>query len=121
MASQDAWARPLATQLVDLFRVSSLDYVRVSSAYDPGTGDVVLTETVYNGAGAVTKTMKSEDGGVGEPHSIEVWINAAGIDDIWPNTDDYLNYEGKKWRITAVDPIYGGDVRYACKVTARAS
>ena len=42
MASQDAWARPLAKELVDAFRVASLTYVRVEQgSYDPATGDVV--------------------------------------------------------------------------------
>ena len=41
MASQDAWAAPLAVELVDLFRVSSFTYIRTTApVYDPVTGEV---------------------------------------------------------------------------------
>lgn len=119
MASQDAWARPLAKQLVDLFRVDNLDFVRVTQTYDPGTGDVTRTETVITAAGAITKTGKIEEGGTAEPHRIECWMDAEGLGDIWPNTEDELEYDGVRWKISAVEPMYSGDLRYACKVTAR--
>ena len=36
MASQDSWAKPLAKQLVDLFRVNSFNYIRTTEpVYDP--------------------------------------------------------------------------------------
>ena len=48
MASQDAWAKPLAKQLVDLFRVDSFNYIRMTEpVYDPETGDVTGGETVF--------------------------------------------------------------------------
>lgn len=119
MASQDTWARPLAIQLVDAFRVASLAYIRVSSTYDPATGEVAVTETVYPGAGAVSKLLRSEDGGVGETHSLEAWVDLAGVGDVWPTTADLLEYEGARWKITNIDPMYSGDVKYACKLMAR--
>jgi len=119
VAFQDAWARPLAKDLVDLFRVASLDYIRVATAYDPAAGIVTTTETPFAGAGAVTKQMTTEDGGVGGPYSIECWIDAQGIGDVWPTTNDYVHYDGFKWKIVSIDPIYSGDSKYACKVTAR--
>ncbi len=119
MAAQDAWAKPLAKQLVDLFRVSSLDYVRITSAYDPATGTVTPTEKVYTGAGAVTKWSNTEDGGAGGPQTLECWVDIEGIDDVWPTTNDQLEYEGKRWKIVSIDPAYAGDVKYAAKLTAR--
>lgn len=119
MAFQDGWARPLADKLVDLFRVSSLDYLRVSSAYDPTAGSVVETVTTFASAGAVTKTYKSEAGGVGEPHTIECWINMSKIGDVWPTTADRLTYQGQQWKITSVTPMLSGDQKYACKIVAR--
>ena len=119
MAFQDTWARPLANELVDLFRVASLNYIRIEQAYDPAVGDVVITETPYPSAGAVTKTMRLEEGGAAEVYAIEAWINAAGIGDIWPTTLDLLEYDGARWKVTNIDPQYSGDVKYACKVMAR--
>ena len=119
MASQDAWARPLATQLVDLFRVTGCDYVRVTQgAYDPATGQVGNTETVFPSAAAVTKTGRVEEGGVAEQHYLECWIDTAGIGDIRPTTGDQMSYQGRRWKIVAIDPAYSGDVEYAVKVRA---
>ncbi len=118
-ASQDSWARPLAKQLVDLFRVDGLTYVRIDQTYDPAVGDVVITETPYPKAGAVTKTMRTEDGGTGETYSIEAWVDLEGLGDIWPTTADRLEYDGARWKIIGIDPMYSGDVKYAAKLTAR--
>lgn len=119
MGVQDTFGRALANQLVDTFRVSSLTYIRISSAYDPSTGDVVITETPYTGAGAVEQMTRTEEGGAAETFNIDAWINMAGIDDEWPTTADLLEYDGARWKITSIDPMYSGDVKYACKVTAR--
>lgn len=118
-ASQDAWAKPLSKTLVDLFRVSGLDYIRILTSYDPVVGIPVPSEMVYSGAGAVTKWSNIEEGGVGGPQTIECWIDLSSIDDIWPTTGDQLEYEGKRWKIISIDPAYAGDVKYAVKLTAR--
>ena len=119
MASQDAWARPLAKTLVDVFRVSSLDYVRITSAYDPASGVVVPTETVITGAGALLYTSNNEAGGVAGPQTIYVWVDLEGLGDIWPTTNDAIDYDGYRWKITSIEPKYSGDVKYAAKLTAR--
>ena len=120
MASQDAWARPLAKQLVDLFRVDDCDYIRIAQGtYDTTTGQITNTETVFEGAAAVTKTGRIEEGGVGEEHYLECWIDTQGIGDVQPTTTDQMEYLGRRWKIVAVDPAYSGDVEYAVKVKAR--
>ena len=120
MASQDAWARPLAKELVDVFRVASLTYVRVEQgSYDPATGDVVETETSFPGAGAVLSTNESEGGGVAGTQELEVWIDMQGIGDVWPTTRDRLEYLGKSWKVVDITPKYSGDTLYACKLTGR--
>ena len=119
MASQDAWAAPLAVQLVDLFRVNSFTYIRTTApVYDPATGQVTNGETVYNAAGAVTKSGMLSAGTVGKSLYLEAWMDTAGIDDQFATTDDFIQYNGRKWNITSVDPMYSGDVLYACKVRA---
>ena len=121
MASQDAWARPLADEVVSEFRVDSLDYIRRVTGYDPATGDTTQTETLYPKAGAVTKLSNIEEGGVSGPQTLMAWVYLGDIDDIWPTTNDLLRYQGYRWKIVDIDPMFSGDVKYACKLTARSS
>ena len=119
MASQDSWARPLAKQLVDLFRVDSCDFIRSGSpTYDPATGAVTGTDTTYTGAAAVTKFGINGEGSVGKKYYLECWIDTQGVDDIVPTTDDFMHYKDRRWNIIAVDPAYSGDVEYAVKIRA---
>ena len=119
MASQDSWAKPTADDLVDLFRVSDLEYIRTgTSVYDPTTGQVISNDTSYEGAGAVTKGGSIGEGTTGANMYLEVWMNTAYIGDLFPTTDDFLVYQGRKYNITQVDPMYSGDQNYACKVRA---
>ena len=118
-ASQDAWAKPLADTLVDLFRVESLDYIRTGiPTYDPATGQVTGSETVFTSAGAITVSGSKGEGTTGADMFLEVWINTSYIGDMFPTTDDFLEYQGRRWNIVSVDPRYSGDESYACKVRA---
>ena len=117
MASQDSWARPLAKELVDLFRVDDLTYIRTGiPVYDPATGSLAGTDTTYTKAGAVAKHGSIGEGTTGANMYIEVWMNTEYVDDIFPTTDDFLEYQGRRYNITQVDPSYSGDTNYACKV-----
>jgi hypothetical protein len=106
-APQDAWAKPLAKRLVDRFRSQALSYVRIESGtYDETTGAVSVTETVIPAAGAVVKSMQGERDGVLQGHEVEVWIDHEAVP--WPvSTNDRLQYLGKRWKITAINPTYG--------------
>jgi len=119
VAFQDQWAKPLADELVSLFRVSSLNFIRITSTYDPSTGTVIQIETVYAEAGAVTKWSNIEEGGASGPQTIMCWVNMSKIDEIWPTTADQLEYDGARWKIISIDPAYAGDTKYAVKLTAR--
>jgi hypothetical protein len=106
-APQDAWAKPLAKRLVDRFRSQALSYVRITpGAYDETTGTVLLSELVIPAAGAVVKSTQGERDGVLQGHEVEVWIDHETVP--WPiSTNDRLQYLGKRWKITAIDPTYG--------------
>jgi hypothetical protein len=106
-APQDAWAKPLAKRLVDRFRSQALSYIRITpGAYDETTGTATVTETVIPAAGAVVKSMQGERDGVQQGHEVEVWIDHETVP--WPiTTNDRLQYLGKRWKITAIDPTYG--------------
>ena len=123
MANQDVWARPLANTLVNLFAVNDFTYVRrIRTSYSPATGDVSYVETQYPRSGAITKlSLMGENGGVSDDRFIEAWVNLEGIDDIYPTTLDEIQYDNLRWKIVKIDPIYAGDVKYAVKLTGRAS
>jgi len=106
-APQDAWAKPLAKRLVDRFRSQALSYIRITpGTYDETTGTATVTETVIPAAGAVVKSMQGERDGVQQGHEVEVWIDHETVP--WPiTTNDRLQYLGKRWKITAIDPTYG--------------
>ena len=119
-APQDKWARPLATTLVNAFRVQSCNFRRVVSTYDPSVGVPVRTVTDYPGAGAVTSMSNREEGGASGIQDVNVWIDMKGIGDIWPTTEDEISYRGIIYKIVEIDPKFAGDVDYACKVRGRA-
>ena len=119
MANQDEWARPLADELVGEFRVNSLDYIRRTTAYDPATGETTTTDQIYMAAGAITEWDNIEEGGVNGPQTLKAWVNLSGIGDIWPTTNDMLGWEQSMWKIEEISPAYAGDVKYACKLSAR--
>lgn len=106
-ARQDAWAKPLAKRLVDRFRSQALSYIRITpGAYDETTGTATITETVIPAAGAVVKSMQGERDGVLQGHEVEVWIDHETVP--WPvSTNDRLQYLGKRWKITSIEPTYG--------------
>ena len=74
---------------------------------------------MFPAAGALLYTSNTEAGGSAGPQFIYVWCDMQGIGDIWPTTNDAIDYDGKRWKITAIDPKYSGDVKYAAKLTAR--
>jgi hypothetical protein len=106
-APQDAWAGPLAKDLVDAWRTTDLTYIRVSTgAYDETTGTIPVTETTIAAAGAVVRTSQVERDGTQQEHELTAWIDHATVP--WPvTTKDRLQYLGRKWKITEVSPSYG--------------
>ena len=121
MAFQDSWARPLADELVSLFRVDSISYVRRGvPVYDPASGQTNHAEQIFTKAGALTKYYKEEGGGTDGTYTLEVWLYAGDIEDEWPTTRDYFIYNEEEWKVIDINPIFSGDTKYACKCIARA-
>jgi hypothetical protein len=106
-APQDLWAKPLARRLVDRFRSQAVSYIRITpGAYDETTGAASVTETTIPAAGAVVKSMQGEREGVQQGHEVEVWIDHETVP--WPvSTNDRLQYLGRRWKITKIEPTYG--------------
>ena len=122
IASQDAWAKPLADELVSVFRVDTLSYVRVTpGAYDPATGTITNEEIIFTKAGAITERRREEVQNGLERFEMDVWMALSDIDEEYPTYTDHFVYEDKTYKIMQIDPIYSGDTRYAVKCRARAS
>ena len=122
MASQDSWCKPLADELVSIFRVDSLLYVRVTpGAYDPATGTITNTETTFTKAGAITERRREEVQNGLERFEMDVWMALSDIAEEYPTYADHFVYESKTYKIMQIDPIYSGDKRYAVKCRARAN
>lgn len=122
MASQDAWAKPLAKTLVDTFRVNNLKYIRVDEpSYDPTTGSATCNETQFCAAGVVYPSFNDQaEGGVNNTIQISVEICLADVADVIPTTRDYLQYLGKTWKVVSVG-LGSGDKLYSATLTARAN
>ena len=120
MAYQDSFAAPLAKKLLDKFRVTSLDYTRVSDpGYDTSTGVVTPGETTYTSAGAVYPSFADQaNGGPSNSIEIKVEICLADVGNIIPSTRDYITYEGRPWKVVRVD-LSSGDVLYSATLTCR--
>jgi len=122
MASQDAWAKPLADQLVSVFRVNSLSYVRVTpGTYNTTTGTITNAETTYTAAGAVTERRRESVQDGLERYEIDVWMALSDIGEVYPTYADYFTYDNTTFKIMQIDPIYSGDTRYAVKCRGRAN
>ena len=116
-----AWAKPLANELVSVFRVDSLSYVRVA----PGTYDPLLapspTPRPPSPAGAITERRREEVQNGLERYEIDVWMALSDIGEVYPTYADYFTYDGTSYKIMQIDPIYSGDTKYAVKCRARAN
>ena len=120
MAFQDSFARPLARTLVDQFRVTGLDYVRVDQpVYDPATGTATPTETIYTAAGAVYPSFSDQASGeANNAIEIRVEVYLGDIGDVVPTTRDRIEYLGRSWKVVQVD-LKSGDELYSATLTAR--
>lgn len=119
-APQDAWAKPLALELVNLFRETEVTFIRqTGQAYDPATGQVVIEELPIKCGAAVEQVSRNEEGGVGETHTAIMWFDSTTLP-IAPTTADRVEYNQRIWRIVSIDPLLGsGDTNYAYKLTVQ--
>lgn len=101
-ASHDIWAGELAKKMISAYRTQALTYVRVQAgAYSEEIGQIFLSESRFTSAGAVIASDRTERDGISQNHEVEAWIDHEAVP--WPvTTSDYLQYLGKKWKITEI-------------------
>ena len=78
------------------------------SAYDPMTGVVTSPSTTYNITAGVEQITRDGSTGAQETTEIKVWIAATSVP-VEPKTSDELEYGGKRWHCTAVNPEFSAD------------
>ena len=125
-APQNVWAKPLAAQLVSLFRETNVWFLQSggSGAYDPLTGSIgTVAPTIWHcGAAVVTKLFGphaayNADGFLAGT-DVVFWFDSTTLP-IEPTTADRIWYQGGPLLVTKVDPLLESDgVFYGYKVTA---
>lgn len=119
-APQDVWAKPLALELVDLFRETEITFIRQEAqTYNPETGICEAATLQIKCGAAVESESITEEGGTNETHTAILWFDSTTLP-IAPNTADAVQYKDRLWRIVSVDPLLGsGNTNYAYKLTVR--
>lgn len=77
-------------------------------AYNPKTGTVTPADTTYSITAGVDQITRTSGEGGQETTEIKVWL-AASVLPVEPKTSDELEYGGKRWHCTAVNPEFSGD------------
>ena len=89
-------------------------------SYDPATGEVVENVEQFNLMAGIEQIGITEEGGVGETRDIKLYIKH-GINGL-PyecTTGDRIEYKGRTWKVTVVDPEFTSKDSIASYITAR--
>ena len=76
--------------------------------YDPMTGAVTPVGATYNIPAGIEQITRNSGEGAQETVEIKAWI-AASVLPVEPLTSDELEYSGKRWHCTAVNPQFSAD------------
>ena len=113
----DAVFKDVAVDLINEF-ATEIVYRRIEGrAYDISTGRVEETVVEYNMNAGILSRTRTEEGGVGETYSIELWIQHAdsGLP-FPPRTGDYVVYDNVNWKVSTVGPSYSSKALIASKL-----
>ena len=89
-------------------------------SYDPATGEVVEDVEQFNLMAGIEQIGITEEGGVGETRDIKLYIKhgANGLP-YECTTGDRIEYKGRTWKVTVVDPEFTSKDSIASYITAR--
>ena len=113
----DAVFKDVAVDLINEF-ATPIVYRRIEGrAYDVTTGRVEETVVEYNMNAGILSRSRTEEGGVGEVYSIEIWIqhSDSGLP-FTPRTGDYVVYDDVNWKVSTVSPMYSSKALIASKL-----
>ena len=116
----DALFRGVGKDLVELFGSSCTYHQQGTGTYDPLSGAVTAATTDYPVKVGVEEIKRVEGGGTAETHEALMWFSHVLLP-LEPTTADTVTYQGKTWKITAIEPEYAGDQLIAFKLRTRAA
>ena len=114
----DATFLPIGVNLINNVFPTDIVYRRIEGrAYDISTGRVEETVVEYEMNAGILPRTRTEEGGVGETYSIELWIqhSASGLPFI-PRTGDYVVYDDVFWKVSIIGPTYSSKALIASKL-----
>ena len=117
----DAVFSDVAVNLVNEF-ATPIVYRRIEGrTYDTATGQVVETVVEYPMNAGILSRARTEEGGVGETYSLEIWIehSASGLPFL-PRTGDFVVYDNVQWKLTSISPTYSSKALIASKLLCMA-
>ena len=112
---------PVAIELIDDVFPTPVVYTRnLGSSYDPSTGEVTENTQQFSIKAGVLSRSRTEEGGVGETYSLNLWIHhgPTGMPHL-PTTADSVTYDGTTWKVVSIDPTYSSTGLIASKIMAR--
>jgi len=116
----DALFRGVGKDLVTLFGSDCTYHQNTPGTYDPLSGAVTAATTDYPVKVGVEEIKRVEGGGTAETHEATAWFSHVLLP-VEPTTADTVTYQGRVWKITAIEPEYVGDVRIAWKTRIRSA
>ena len=109
---------PVAVDLINNVFPTNIVYRHMQGrTYDPATGQVVETVVEYNIKAGILSRARTEEGGVGETYSLELWIqhSSSGLP-YAPRTGDFVVYDNVNWKVSTVAPTYSSKALIASKL-----
>ena len=90
------------------------------TSYDPATGDVTEVVEEYNLKAGIEQIDLTEEGGIGESREIKLYIKHGTNGLPYEcTTGDRIEYKGRTWKVTVVDPQFTAKDSIASYITAR--
>ena len=113
---------PVAKELIQKVFPTSIVYQHTEGrAYNTLTGKVESVTTEYEVPAGVLSRSRTEQGGVGETYTIDMWVDHSpqGLPFL-PRTGDHVVYDNVRWKITTIAPTYSSDGLIASKIQCSA-
>lgn len=118
----DATFKPVSDELINNVFPTPIVYLRSKGmVYDPATGEVTEDVEQFNIKAGIEQISIQEEGGVAEEREIKLWIDhgSRGMPHE-PTTGDRIEYKGRTWKVTGIDPEFVSISSIASCVFAKA-
>ena len=113
---------PVAVELIQKVFPTSIVYQHTEGrSYSTLTGKVESVITEYEVPAGVLSRSRTEQGGVGETYTIDMWVDHSpqGLPFL-PRTGDHVVYDNVRWKITTIAPTFSSKGLIASKIQCSA-